>query len=87
MARFFVYAVLLWIAYFLVKKIGKSFFASESPQDRTPGAPAPDAELIRDPECGSYFMKSKGIKGVVEGKVMHFCSEECYDKYRKSHSR
>ncbi len=84
MLRFFVYAVLLWIAYFLVKKVGRSFFSSETPQRGTPGSSTPDAELIRDPEFGTYFMKSKGIKGVVEGKVMHFCSEECYDKYRKS---
>jgi len=87
MGRFFVYAVLLWIAYFLVKKVGRSFFSSETPQRGAPGAPTPEAELIRDPECGTYFMKSKGIKGVVEGKVMHFCTEECYDKYRKSHAR
>jgi YHS domain-containing protein len=79
MARFFVFAILAWIAYFLVKKIGKAFFASSSPRDDTPGGP--ETELIRDPECGAYFMKRKGVKGVVGGKVIHFCSEQCYGKY------
>ncbi len=87
MLRFFVYAVLLWIAYFLVKKAAKSFLPPDTPQKHTPGAPTPDAEMIRDPQCGTYFLKSKGIKGVINGKVMHFCSEECYDKYRRTHAQ
>ncbi len=85
MTRFFVYAILAWLAYFLVKKILKELFASSGTRE-TPGAPS-DTELIRDPECGAYFMKQKGIKGIVNGNVMHFCSEQCYDKYLKSHSR
>ncbi len=82
MGRFFLYALLLWIAYLLVKQIGKKLFAP--PDQRQTGPPA-DTELIRDPECGAYFMKQQGIKGVVEGKVMHFCSEQCYTKYLKNH--
>ncbi len=79
MGRFFIYALLAWIAYFLVKKIGKQLFASPSARDDTPAAS--ETELIRDPECGAYFMKQKGIKGVVEGEVIYFCSEQCYDRH------
>ncbi|MGA2404772.1 MAG: hypothetical protein ABSG91_24235 [Syntrophobacteraceae bacterium] len=86
MGRFIAYAILAWIVYFLVKKIGKALLAPSSPRDNTPGA-ASEAELIRDPECGAYFMKQRGVKGVVEGQVIHFCSEQCYGKYLKSHSR
>jgi hypothetical protein len=87
MGRIFVIAVLVWIAYFLVKKIGKALLASSSPRDQASGGPASDAELIRDPQCGAYFLKQKGVKGVVEGQVIHFCSEQCYDNYLKSRSR
>lgn len=87
MARFFVYAVLLWIAYFLVKKIGKSLFAPTTQREERSPAPPSETEMIRDPQCGSFFMRQKGVKGVVDGKVMHFCSEECYDKYLKEHKR
>jgi YHS domain-containing protein len=85
MGRLFVYAVIVWIAYFLVKKIVKALVAPSGPRYRASG-PASDAELIRDPQCGAYFLKQKGVKGVVEGQVIHFCSEQCYDKYLKSRS-
>jgi len=85
MGRIFVIAILVWIAYFLVKKIGRALLASSSPRDQASG-PASDAELIRDPQCGAYFLKQKGVKGVVEGQVIHFCSEQCYDNYLKSRS-
>jgi YHS domain-containing protein len=85
MGKFFLYAILLWIAYFLVKNVAKGFFTSSEPQDNTPSAPPVDAEMVRDPECGTYFMPQKGVKGVVAGKVLHFCSEECYDKYLRHH--
>jgi len=85
MLRIFLYAILVWIAYFLVKKVGKTFFSQSHPQDRA-GAVS-DAELVQDPQCGAYFMRQKGIKGIVDGKVMHFCSEQCYDKYIRRHRR
>ena len=79
MGRFFIYALLAWIAYFLVKKIGKELFAPSSARNDTPTSS--ETELIRDPECGAYFMKQKGVKGVVDGKVIYFCSEQCYDMH------
>jgi YHS domain-containing protein len=82
MARFFVFALLVWIAYFVAKSIWKSLSTPPSQGDEAHG-PASDAELIRDPQCGAYFMKTKGVKGIVEGQVIHFCSEQCYDKYLK----
>ena len=85
MGRILVYALLAWIAYFILKNIGRTFFAGSAPKDRAPGA-ASDAELIRDPQCGAYFMKTKGVKGVVDGKVIHFCSEQCYERYLKRRS-
>ncbi|MHC1726354.1 MAG: hypothetical protein AB9866_10155 [Syntrophobacteraceae bacterium] len=85
MVRFLLYAILLWVAYFLVKTIAKSLFAPAEQDRNTPGTPSIDADLVRDPECGIYFLRQKGVKGIVEGKVLHFCSEECYDKYLKDH--
>lgn len=82
MARLFVVALLVWMAYFVAKSVWKSFSSHARPGEQAQG-PASDAELIRDPQCGAYFMKTKGIKGIVEGRVMHFCSEQCYVKYLK----
>lgn len=83
MGRLFVYALIVWIAYFIVKKIAKALVAPPVSEDQASG-PVSDAELIRDPQCGAFFLKQKGVKGVVEGQVVHFCSEQCYDKYLKS---
>jgi YHS domain-containing protein len=87
MARFFVYALLLWLAYFVVKKFTRSLFGPSDADEQKRDAAPSDADLIQDPQCGKYFLKQRGIKGVVEGKVLHFCSEECYDKYLKRHER
>jgi len=54
MARLFVYAVIVWIAYFLVKKIGRALVGPSGPRDQVRG-PVSDAELIRDPQCGAIF--------------------------------
>ncbi len=87
MARFFVYAVLLWIAYFLVKKIGKHILSTSKQKDDKIVTPPAETELIRDPECGAYFLRQKGVKGVVNRQVLHFCSEACYENYLKRNSR
>lgn len=85
--RLLVYAVLIGIIYFLVKKYAKSFFGpSRTDESRYEKHPV-DAEMVQDPHCGAYFLKQRGVKGVVDGKVVHFCSEECYDKYLKRRSR
>jgi YHS domain-containing protein len=80
MQRLIILILLCVLGYFLIKKIGKSLLGPSSPEESSPPA---DAELIQDPQCGTYFLRQRGIKGVVEGKVVHFCSEECYEKYLK----
>ncbi len=85
MQRVLVYIILIGIVYFFIKKYAKSFIDSSTPKDSK--SEKPDGEMIRDPQCGAYFLKQQGVKGVVEGKVLHFCSEECYDNYFKRMSR
>jgi YHS domain-containing protein len=82
MGRLLIFAIIIWIAYFVAKSIWKSLTSASDSETRT-REPAADTDLIRDPQCGAYFMKSKGVKGIVEGRVIHFCSEECYDNYLK----
>jgi YHS domain-containing protein len=38
--------------------------------------------LRQDPVCGTYVAIDTSLKKIVEGKVIHFCSPECRDKYR-----
>jgi YHS domain-containing protein len=37
--------------------------------------------LQQDPVCGTYVAVDSSLKRVVKGKVFHFCSPECRDKY------
>lgn len=44
-----------------------------------PGTPA--TMLQQDPVCGTYVAVDSSLKRVVNGRVLHFCSPECRDKY------
>jgi YHS domain-containing protein len=37
--------------------------------------------LQQDPVCGTYVAVDSSLKRVVNGRVLHFCSPECRDKY------
>jgi YHS domain-containing protein len=39
-------------------------------------------ELKKDPVCGTYVSTSASVTRTVDGKLIHFCSKECRDKYR-----
>ena len=38
--------------------------------------------LQQDPVCGTYVAIDSSLKTIANGKVVHFCSPECRDKYR-----
>jgi YHS domain-containing protein len=43
-----------------------------------------DAEMIRDPQCGVYFLKNQGVTVRVQGETLYFCSAACRDSYLKN---
>ncbi len=38
-------------------------------------------ELKKDPVCGTYVSAGASVTRTVNGKLLHFCSKECRDKY------
>jgi YHS domain-containing protein len=38
--------------------------------------------LQQDPVCGTYVAGDLSLKRIVQGKVIHFCSPECRDRYQ-----
>jgi YHS domain-containing protein len=44
-------------------------------------------ELKKDPVCGTYIATATCIKEKVGGQTLHFCSQECRDKYVASLAR
>jgi len=82
MARLFIYILLIYFGYLIFKSLGKHLLGMgghgihrESSGD--------SAEMIKDPQCGAYFLRQRGFPGEVRGKTVYFCSEECRDTYIK----
>jgi hypothetical protein len=42
--------------------------------------------LFRDPWCGTYVSPEISVQWEEAGRIEHFCSAECLDRYAKSHS-
>ena len=68
--------------------------AMKSPGSSAPGAPPRPSnqvpltgELKKDPVCGTYIAAATSIKEKVGGQTIHFCSQECRDKYVASLAR
>jgi hypothetical protein len=87
MIRLLIYAFVAYIAYQLFKMLARKLFPSNFPGDQGSGGPPGDqnTELIQDPQCGSYFLKQRGVIATVQGRRLHFCSEKCRDDYVARH--
>lgn len=59
--------------------------AKDAPQqpesDAEPG-PRQATALHQDPVCGTYVAADTSLKKVVNRRVVHFCSDECRNKYK-----
>ena len=44
--------------------------------------PGNTSVLQQDPVCGTYVAGDLSLKRIVRGKVIHFCSPECRDRYQ-----
>jgi YHS domain-containing protein len=75
------------LVFWLVRSVLKSLFAGSPhrvPQNRASEVPPVTAvgELKKDPVCGTYVSTGASVTRSVNGQVLHFCSQECRDKYR-----
>ncbi len=40
-----------------------------------------DGHLIKDPQCGTYFLESEAVHAVIDGREYRFCCRECRDAF------
>ena len=66
----------------LAKALG-GFLGPAASGRRPSSEPQKIGELKRDPVCGTYVSTATSVKRTIAGEVVHFCSVECSDKYRK----
>jgi YHS domain-containing protein len=72
---------------YLIYRVGKSWFRSlESGNYPDEDASSlKETELVQDPECGTYFLKQRGVSAHIGGQTLFFCSNACRDKYLGKH--
>lgn len=82
--RLLIFILFIYLGFRLVKALVRLFLSSGEPvrpEDRGPQS----ADLIRDPQCGIYFLMQRGVSTRIHGKTIYFCSDKCRDDYLKSH--
>jgi hypothetical protein len=62
----------LVVAFVLLFPLARRFRLATPAQRRVLGD-----ELVKDPVCQTYIVKSRAIRRVDAGQIRYFCSEQC----------
>jgi YHS domain-containing protein len=82
--RYLLIIIVLYVAYRLLR----GFLLPRGPYHRGEDPPGGEGEtMTKDPQCGTYFLKSQGVEARVGGETLYFCSEECREEYLKQQRR
>jgi YHS domain-containing protein len=83
LARLILFAIAISVIRSVVSFVQRAFTSGRTPVVRGPQATPGTATtmLQQDPVCGTYVAVDSSLKRVVNGRVLHFCSAECRDKY------
>ena len=66
--------IILWVAVaivLLLPLLRRVLAASPRPRRSLPD------ELVKDPVCQTYIVKSRAVRRTDAGQVRYFCSEQC----------
>jgi YHS domain-containing protein len=78
----FVFPVLLFL---LVRSLLSGFMRRpvrrDAPRPSAEPRVSPGGELVKDPVCGTYVSAAASVTRTVNGKVLHFCSKDCSQKF------
>jgi hypothetical protein len=78
--------VMAWIVSILRRILLPSLSRAQKPDAQGPFA-AKAIPLQRDPWCGTYVSPEISVRWQQAGRIEHFCSRECLDRYAKSQQR
>lgn len=69
----------------------RNFFGPGAANSSNQGSSAPSndgrgvhGETVRDPVCGMFVSTELSHRLQSHGKLLHFCSEECLERYRRT---
>jgi YHS domain-containing protein len=40
-----------------------------------------EAVMVQDPCCKTFILKDQALEATVQGKIVHFCSTRCRERY------
>lgn len=83
MIRLAIFLILTIVLYKLLRHLLKSPTKSRQPDEQLDKY---TAELVRDPQCGTYILPAQGTPARVGNELHHFCSERCRDQFLAGHS-
>jgi YHS domain-containing protein len=82
LARLILFAIAISVVGSVVRYVQRAFSSSRTPPPVVRGSSGTAATMLQqDPVCGTYVAVDSSLKRVVNGRVLHFCSAECRDKY------
>ena len=79
--RLILLAVLFYLLYRLIRGFMGSSARSRQEFGRWRESENIDDEMVKDPQCNTYFPKRDMIPYEEEGKILYFHSEECKSEY------
>jgi YHS domain-containing protein len=72
------------LLFLFLRSILRNFFSNRRRSAPTAPRQAPiqaGGELKKDPVCGTYVSVAASVTRNVNGRLVHFCSKECRDRY------
>ena len=79
-ARLIFILIVLSVVRSVASYVMKFFSPPRSVARSSPQGP-PATPLFQDPVCGTYVAGDASLKRIYKGKVVHFCSPECRERY------
>ena len=83
--RFFLILILACLVLKILSLVGR-YLQSQfgAPQVKSSNDSTGVKEMVRDPVCGLYIPSDGAVGLINNGKVIHFCSEKCRQKFINS---
>lgn len=75
-----IFFVLLMV-YYALKTVFRSVVRGYYADERRTSTVLPGEEMVQDPECRTYVVKSRAVTRRINGKLCLFCSETCAKQY------
>ena len=81
--RFFIYAVVALVIFILIAPLLRGW----RPRGPLASRRTERDELVKDPVCQTYVVRSRAVAANVNGATAHFCSRECAARYARGERR